>query len=903
MRKTVFRRKATLVRVSMVTEILENAGLSHLAAAFEGLSLQRFKSLLLPDYDKFGVCDLSDKQALFKLIQSLNADDFSLTISPPQSPTHVSSQVFSSPSPILPLHDLKPELETQGLIDFGADDDDDDDDFLEDDLDAEAFSEVFMRSVTPDRLDKMTVLDPLPMQSKGSAGSSLQANKSSQHGQLDKGTIEEAGKRKTGEEDASDATALAHIADPPRIRVIVRKRPLNRKEIERGDTDVLECDSSTASLYVHEPKLKVDLTRYTDCHTFRFDDVFDEFVDNDTLYSRAVRPLIATVFRAGKGTCFAYGQTGSGKTYTMQPLPLRAAADIFNVIAAVPEFQTLQLHVACYEIYGGKIFDLLNERQRLEVREDGKRRVQVVGLKEVEVNGVQALGKLCDRAACCRSTGCTGANDESSRSHSIMTFALRAPSDARQTLARQKHHGRSHTETETPLKTIGKLSFIDLAGSERGADTYDNDKQTRLEGAEINKSLLALKECIRALDAEAKHIPFRGSKLTEVLRDSFIGKNARTVMIANVSPNSTSCEHTLNTLRYADRVKEIKKDTPRTLQPTSSTGVAEIAALLHRLPPPSVPVEEPKAEKAEKFSSLPPQDASSSGGIHQSALRRPPRLSAIPVGEMKHTPVAPSPKSADPSPTKLKPVAPKTKIVTKISTVNVGNGNGYSNNNNNSNSTGSGKFTPRSENVQSQGVVPLTKKNDGGFAQGKMEPKIVPPMREQNRALLPMPSPPGSEGSPRTSSSGNGQKGGGALLTSTNRKKSIFAHPLAHDPSDIPQIAGNLSNQSNGLNGEENGVFDVLLAAEEELIAAHRDHIEGTMTRVREEMELLAQLDSDDKDGGGMGIETYMEELNHLLVEKAASIASLQQQLAAFKRQFRAATGVSNLTSSARGSN
>jgi kinesin family member 2/24 len=104
---------------------------------------------------------------------------------------------------------------------------------------------------------------------------------------------------------------------------------------------------------------------------------------------------------------------------------------------------------------------------------------------------------------------------------------------------------------------VGRLSFIDLAGSERGADTYDNDKRVRIEGADINKSLLALKECIRALDGDARHVPFRGSKLTEVLRDSFIGEQARTVMIANISPSSSSVEHTLNTLRYADRVKGV----------------------------------------------------------------------------------------------------------------------------------------------------------------------------------------------------------------------------------------------------------------------------------------------------------------------------------------------------------
>lgn len=152
------------------------------------------------------------------------------------------------------------------------------------------------------------------------------------------------------------------------------------------------------------------------------------------------------------------------------------------------------------------------------------------------------ISQLIDHGAGARMVGMTGANDESSRSHSIVQFAIKKPT------------------RKGGLMVAGKLSFIDLAGSERGADTYHNDRNTRLEGAEINKSLLALKECIRALDLDKGHVPFRGSKLTEVLRDSFVGKEARTVMIANISPNSTSVEHTLNTLRYADRVKELRKD-------------------------------------------------------------------------------------------------------------------------------------------------------------------------------------------------------------------------------------------------------------------------------------------------------------------------------------------------------
>jgi kinesin family member 2/24 len=106
------------------------------------------------------------------------------------------------------------------------------------------------------------------------------------------------------------------------------------------------------------------------------------------------------------------------------------------------------------------------------------------------------------------------------------------------------------------------MSFIDLAGSERGADTTDNDKKTRNEGHEINTSLLALKECIRALDQQKDHVQFRQSMLTRVLKDSLTG-DSKTTMIANVSPANSCTEHTLNSLRYADRVKEMRNPNSR----------------------------------------------------------------------------------------------------------------------------------------------------------------------------------------------------------------------------------------------------------------------------------------------------------------------------------------------------
>lgn len=139
-----------------------------------------------------------------------------------------------------------------------------------------------------------------------------------------------------------------------------------------------------------------------------------------------------------------------------------------------------------------------------------------------------------------RTTHTTEANDTSSRSHAICQIILRDKSTS---------------------KLRGKLSLVDLAGSERGSDTKSHNSQRRGESAEINTSLLALKECVRALDNNKsgnKHVPYRASKLTLILKDCFTSPLAKTTMIATVSPGASSTDHTLNTLRYADRIKEQK---------------------------------------------------------------------------------------------------------------------------------------------------------------------------------------------------------------------------------------------------------------------------------------------------------------------------------------------------------
>ncbi|KAL0278962.1 UNVERIFIED_CONTAM: hypothetical protein PYX00_000624 [Menopon gallinae] len=337
------------------------------------------------------------------------------------------------------------------------------------------------------------------------------------------------------------------------ITVCVRKRPLNKKELNRKEIDVITVPNKDL-IVVHEPRNKVDLTKFLDNQNFRFDYAFDDSCTNEIVYKFTAKPLVQTIFEGGMATCFAYGQTGSGKTHTMggdfngktqdckKGIYAMVAKDVFKYLNS-PKYRSLKLIVSAsfFEIYSGKVFDLLADKAKLRVLEDSKQVVQIVGLTEKVVENVEEVLKLIQHGNNVRTSGQTSANSNSSRSHAVFQITVRNPG---------------------VNKIHGKFSLIDLAGNERGADTSSSNRQTRMEGAEINKSLLALKECIRALGRKGAHLPFRASKLTQVLRDSFIGEKSRTCMIAMISPGMSSCEHSLNTLRYADRVKELAASDP-----------------------------------------------------------------------------------------------------------------------------------------------------------------------------------------------------------------------------------------------------------------------------------------------------------------------------------------------------
>ncbi|ANQ10855.1 Kinesin-like protein [Plasmodium coatneyi] len=332
-----------------------------------------------------------------------------------------------------------------------------------------------------------------------------------------------------------------------KIKVVVRKRPISELEKKRKDLDIITVkDNST--IYIDEPRYKVDLTKYVERHEFIVDKVFDETVDNFTVYINTIKPLIVDIFESNcVCSCFAYGQTGSGKTYTMlgsQPYGQSetpgifqyAAEDIFSFLNLYDSDNSRGIFISFYEIYCGKLYDLLQKRKMVAALENGKKEVIVKDLKILRVYSKEELiAKMID-GVMLRKIGVNSQNDESSRSHAILNIDLK-----------DIHKNVS----------LGKIAFIDLAGSERGADTVAQNKQTQTDGANINRSLLALKECIRAMDSDKHHIPFRDSELTKVLRDIFVGKS-KSIMIANISPTISCCEQTLNTLRYSSRVKNFK---------------------------------------------------------------------------------------------------------------------------------------------------------------------------------------------------------------------------------------------------------------------------------------------------------------------------------------------------------
>ncbi|EFJ38461.1 hypothetical protein SELMODRAFT_402396 [Selaginella moellendorffii] len=331
-----------------------------------------------------------------------------------------------------------------------------------------------------------------------------------------------------------------------RIMVYVRLRPLSKKEKDAGARSSVRV-ADKKDIFLTEMQLETDylrLKRVRGRH-FVFDAVFHENTGQQEVYDTSTADLVEAVLQGKNASVFCYGATGAGKTYTMlgtvsQPgVMVLALKDLFSKLKDRSKDGDYLVSLSYLEVYNETVVDLLSPGRPLIIREDNKG-ITTAGLTHYQAFSAEEVMLLLQRGNQHRTTEPTRINETSSRSHAILQVTA-------------EYKVRMETSTIT---RIGKLSLIDLAGSERALAT-DQRSLRSIEGANINKSLLALSRCIKALVEGDKHVPFRNSKLTQLLKDS-LGGACQTAMIANITPSHVSFGETQNTLHWADKAKEIR---------------------------------------------------------------------------------------------------------------------------------------------------------------------------------------------------------------------------------------------------------------------------------------------------------------------------------------------------------
>ncbi|XP_043352568.1 kinesin-like protein KIF21A isoform X10 [Dermochelys coriacea] len=367
--------------------------------------------------------------------------------------------------------------------------------------------------------------------------------------------------------------------DESSVRVAVRIRPQLAKEKIEG------CHICT-SVTPGEPQVFLGKDK-----AFTFDYVFNIDSQQEEIYDQCVEKLIEGCFEGYNATVFAYGQTGAGKTYTMgtgfdvniteeeQGIISRAVKHLFKCIeekkqAAIkqelpaPEFK---VNAEFLELYNEEVLDLFdttrdidakNKKSNIKIHEDSTGGIYTVGVTTRTVNGEAEMIQCLKLGALSRTTASTQMNVQSSRSHAIFTIHLcqTRVCSAIDTDNVTDNKIISESSQTNEFETLtAKFHFVDLAGSERLKRTGATGERAK-EGISINCGLLALGNVISALGDKSKkatHVPYRDSKLTRLLQDS-LGGNSQTVMIACVSPSDRDFMETLNTLKYANRARNIK---------------------------------------------------------------------------------------------------------------------------------------------------------------------------------------------------------------------------------------------------------------------------------------------------------------------------------------------------------
>ncbi|KAI7938110.1 hypothetical protein MJO28_015030 [Puccinia striiformis f. sp. tritici] len=367
------------------------------------------------------------------------------------------------------------------------------------------------------------------------------------------------------------------------IKVVVRCRPLNSREIARGAKVLIRMEAGTHT-FIDPPSTENETTSdskskstksssATDKETksFAFDHSYwsacskdhPDYASQQTLYEDLGVDLLNNSFEGYNSCIFAYGQTGSGKSYSMMgygqdrgiiPLTCSALFDRIEDKKVTDPAVSYTVEVSFMEIYNERVRDLLNPKNKgnLRVREHPSLGPYVEDLSKLAVQSYSNVETLMDEGNKARTVAATNMNETSSRSHSVFTLLLT--------------QRRKDSTTGMEGEKVSRISLVDLAGSERANSTGATGVRLK-EGAQINKSLTTLGKVISALATAGSssgpgkkkkaddHVPYRDSVLTWLLKDS-LGGNSKTAMIAAISP--ADYEETLSTLRYADQAKKIK---------------------------------------------------------------------------------------------------------------------------------------------------------------------------------------------------------------------------------------------------------------------------------------------------------------------------------------------------------
>ncbi|XP_055502051.1 kinesin-like protein KIF1A isoform X7 [Leucoraja erinacea] len=350
------------------------------------------------------------------------------------------------------------------------------------------------------------------------------------------------------------------------VKVAVRVRPFNSREIGRDSKCIIQMSGNTTTIV--NPKQPKEVPK-----SFNFDYSYwshttpadINYASQQQVYCDIGDEMLQHAFEGYNVCIFAYGQTGAGKSYTMmgkqekeqQGIIPQLCEDLFGKINDSANANlSYSVEVSYMEIYCERVRDLLNPKTKgnLRVREHPILGPYVEDLSKLAVTSYNDVSDLMDSGNKARTVAATNMNESSSRSHAVFNIIFT-----------QKI---LDSNAESSSEKVSKISLVDLAGSERADST--GAKGTRLkEGANINKSLTTLGKVISALadvdsgsnknkkKKKTDFIPYRDSVLTWLLREN-LGGNSRTAMVAALSPADINYEETLSTLRYADRAKQIR---------------------------------------------------------------------------------------------------------------------------------------------------------------------------------------------------------------------------------------------------------------------------------------------------------------------------------------------------------